>query len=117
MEDGKTDSPLNTHERTQTHTHTHTHGADSANKCPFILGRNCHDSISHTRPRLLLFCHKHFPMHSFNINGSVEGGGEQKDAALVPGRMESGLGTCSQSFCSDPSSLEHHDYTHDESDQ
>ncbi len=24
-EDGKSDSPLNTHERTQTHTHTHTH--------------------------------------------------------------------------------------------
>jgi len=63
MEHGKTDSPLNTHK--------HTHTANSANKCPFILGLNSHDSISHT-PLLALILwhthtHKHFPMQSFNI--------------------------------------------------
>lgn len=39
MEDGKTYSPLNTHECTQTHTQAHTHIAGSANKCPFILSK------------------------------------------------------------------------------
>lgn len=66
MEDGKTDSPLNTHECTQTHTQAHTHTADSANNCTFILGKTVMTPF-HTRLCLLLFHHKHFPMLSFNI--------------------------------------------------
>lgn len=56
-EDGtwKNRQPIkHTQVHTDTHPHAYTHTADSANKCPFILDLNCHDSFSHTASPFLI---------------------------------------------------------------